>query len=343
MAKKKIENDNISELLGGINKNFIDDDDFLDIVQWNLRWFNASETERVKQIEQVLSTLNSDIFVFQEIDNGSLDGIAANLTASGKGTYKVHYGTTGGQQRVAVMWDMEWVRTKDDISELFGKNKVVTPSGKSVFPRLPLWSYFFCKSSVSNKRGFDFQLVGLHLKSQLDKGGTGEDDLQRSLAASKLADWLQTDANLVDADTILLGDWNEPPQAKAWEAFRKLEQKDGAKKDYVKFTEINDATNFSHLYYRNRNDVGSLLDLRVITSPFAEQMNKTGGTIHWLSLENLLASDASAGEVKKIINQIKNEITDHMPVLTRFGVRKETRHNQTASKKAPAKKKASGK
>ncbi len=317
MAKKKtIPNDNISALIGGVNPKFIDSNDFIDIVQWNLRWFNSYEPKRAKAIEQVLSVLNSDIFVFQEVAEGSLDGIAKSLSDTGKGNYEVKYGTSGGQQRVAVMWDVEWVRLKDDITELFGKNAVTTPSGKDVFPRLPLWCYFFCKSILTNTKGFDFQLVGLHLKSQLDKGGTGEDDLQRALSASKLSDWLLKEANNFDADTLLLGDWNEPPSAKAWEPFRQLEMQKA-----VRFTKINDETNFSHLYYRNRNDVGSLLDLRVATSPIASQMRKTGGSVHWLALDELLRSDANAGTVKKVISQIKEEITDHLPVLTRFRVK----------------------
>jgi hypothetical protein len=90
----------------------------------------------------------------------------------------------------------------------------------------------------------------------------------------------------------------------------------------VKVMEINnDETNFSHLYYRNRNDVGSLLDLREVTSPFGKEMNKKRGTIHWLALEYFLQSDEKAVTVKKIISEIENEITDHMPVLTRFGVK----------------------
>jgi len=315
--KKKIPNDNISQLIGGFNPKFIDSDDFIDIVQWNLRWFNSREPARAKKIEQVLSALNSDIFVFQEVADGSLDGIAKSLSDSGRGSYEVKYGTTGGQQRIAVMWDIEWVRLKDDVKELFGKNTVTTPSGKDVFPRLPLWSYFFCKSTANNKRGFDFQLVGLHLKSQMDQGGTGEDELQRTLSASKLSDWLVKDANNFDADTLLVGDWNEPPSAKAWSAFDALE-----KEKKVKFRKINDETNFSHLYYRNKNDVGSLLDLRVVTSPLAKEMNRTGGTIRWLALEDLLSSDANAGAIKKVIEEIKKEITDHMPVLTRFGEKK---------------------
>lgn len=315
MAKKKISNDTITELLGGIPQKFKDQDDYLDIVQWNLRWFNSMDKSREDKIRQVLSVLNSDIFVFQEIEEGSLDNIAQSLNDEKKGCYKTAYGKTGGQQRIALMWDMEWVRTKDDIIELFGKNGVTTPSGKDVFPRLPLWSYFFCKSTISNKRGFDFQLVGLHLKSQLDRGGKGEDKLQRMLSASKLSDWLIKEANNVDSDTILLGDWNEPPEADAWEAFRRLESD---KK--VEFMKINDSTNFSHLYYRNRNDIGSLLDLKVITSPFAKTMNQTHGAIHWMTIDDLLSGNKPANEVKKIVNEIKNEITDHMPVLTRFGV-----------------------
>ena len=313
--KIKIPNDNISALLGAIDKKFEDQEDFLDIVQWNLRWFNAMQKDREEKIKQVLSVLNSDIFVFQEIEEKSLDNIAKTLSDEGLGSYRTAYGTTGGQQRIAIMWDMEWVRSKDDIKELFGKNAVTIPSGKDVFPRLPLWSYFYCKSTVSNKRGFDFQLVGLHLKSQMDKSGIGEDELQRTLAAVKLSDWLMKDASNLDSDTILLGDWNEPPEAPAWESFRRLE-----KEKKVKFLKINDQSNFSHLYYRNRNNPGSLLDLKVITSPYAKELNKVGGTIRWLALDDLLKSNKAAGVVKKIINEIKKEITDHMPVLTRFGL-----------------------
>jgi endonuclease/exonuclease/phosphatase family metal-dependent hydrolase len=316
--KKKISNDHISELLGGIDKKYEDQDDFLDIVQWNLRWFNSMQKEREDKIVKVLRVLNSDIFVFQEIEEKSLDNIAKILSEEGLGSYKTAYGTTGGQQRVAVMWDMEWVRTKDEIKELFGKNSITTPSGKDVFPRLPLWSYFYCKSTISNKRGFDFQLVGLHLKSQLDRGGKGEDELQRTLSASKLSDWLTKEANNLDSDAIFLGDWNEPPEADAWEAFRRLERD-----KQVKFSKINDSSNFSHLYYRNRNNVGSLLDLKVVTTQFAKEMNKMGGPIHWIALDELLAKSSSAGEVKKVISQIKEEITDHVPVLTRFGFKKD--------------------
>lgn len=315
--KINIPNDNISKMIMDFNPEFIDTDDFLDIVQWNLRWFNDREKSRANKIEQVLSSLNSDVFVFQEVAEGSLDDIAKKLSDSGKGSYVVKYGLTGGQQRIAIMWDMEWIRAKDEVTELFGKRNVTTPSGKDVFPRLPLWGYFYCKSTISNKRGFDFQLVGLHLKSQMDRSGTGEAFLQRTLSASKLSDWLIRESNHFDSDTILLGDWNEPPYSKAWEAFDQLENE-----KRVKFKKINDATDFSHLYYKNRKEIGSLLDLKVVTSPFADEMNKkTQGVIHWLALEDLLSKDANVSAIKKVISEIKKEVTDHMPVLTRFGIK----------------------
>ncbi|HVN58856.1 MAG TPA: endonuclease/exonuclease/phosphatase family protein [Bacteroidales bacterium] len=318
MAKTpKIQNDNISDLLGGIDPKYYDQDDFLDIVQWNLRWFNSLDKSREMAIREVLKVLNSDIFVFQEIEDKSLDSIASYLTEQGVGNYRTAYGTTGGQQRIALMWDIEWVRTKDDIRELFGRNQVLTASGTDVFPRLPLWSYFYCKSTKSNKRGFDFQLVGLHLKSQMDRSGKGEAQAQRLKSAESLSGWLENDAVKVDADTIMLGDWNEDPMAAAWQSFRDLERKKKAL-----FSNINDSTHFSHLYYKNRSDVGSLLDLKVVTSPFATALNKVGGAIHWINLDELLESNASAKKVKEYINTVRTEVTDHLPVLTRFTLNK---------------------
>jgi exonuclease III len=310
-------NDNITKLIGKVLPQYHDTDDYIDIVQWNLRWFNSKEPKRVDAIYKVLAQLNSDIFVFQEVADGSVDGLAERLTKAGLGTYEAYYGSTGGQQRVAFMYDTEWVRRKDEVAELFGRDAVTTPRGKDVFPRLPLWGYFYCRSTRSNMRGFDFQLVGLHLKSQLDRGGLGEDELQRTLACGSLMNWLEKDADALDSDALLVGDWNEGPEAKAWASARLLE-----KRKRVKFSSINDASDFSHLYYRNRNDVGSRLDLRLATSELASQLNKantTDSAINWVTLDQLLGSTAQAKEVKALIKRIKDEVTDHLPVLTRFG------------------------
>jgi endonuclease/exonuclease/phosphatase family metal-dependent hydrolase len=313
-SRPSIPNDRISELLGDrLPKGFADSDRFLDIISWNLRWFNSKNKERAKKIYDVLAALNADVFVFQEIEKDSLNDICDQLNDAGLGSYRLHYGTTGRDQRLAFMYDFDWVRAKDDIQELFGKKAVVTPSGKDVFPRLPLWSYFYTRSVGAAFRGFDFQIVGLHLKSQLDRAGTGEDKLQRRLSSDKLADWLIKEASVLDSDVILIGDWNETPAAEEWQAFHRLE-----KKKIVAFQAVNDESEFSHLYYKNINNLGSRLDLAVVSSDGVKQMKSKPKPILWLTLEELLSGSASAGEVKKVITEIKKEVTDHLPLHNRF-------------------------
>ncbi len=77
------------------------------------------DPKRVSLITSILQELNADIVVFQEIEENSLDIVAQNLIDTGAGLYKVAYGTTGGDQRVAIMYDMEWVKASEDIKELF--------------------------------------------------------------------------------------------------------------------------------------------------------------------------------------------------------------------------------
>ncbi len=309
MATPPIENDNLSKaLIGKIPKQFKDNDEFLDIVSWNLRWFNEQDSKRVKRITEILGALNSDIFIFQEVRKDSLDKVAEDLAEAKAGYYKVSYGTTGGDQRVAILYDTDWIKSKDDIKELFGKGNVRTGEGKDAFPRLPLWGYFACKSVHPDKRGFDFQIVGLHLKSQL---GGGES--QRRLACEKLAFWLERESILTDADSILMGDWNKEPDADEWSVMKKLE-KDGI----VRFKKINDSSDFSHLYYKNKSHIGSKLDIAVVSRDASKKLYSNVKTIRWLTIDELLAKNPKASEIKKFLKEIKEKISDHMPIFTRY-------------------------
>jgi endonuclease/exonuclease/phosphatase family metal-dependent hydrolase len=318
MAKKKpatIANDNLSKslknLIGDISSHYKGSDEFVDIISWNLRWFNHREKERLKNITQILGFLNADIFVFQEVQEGSLEEVVTALEKSGAGYYNVIYGSTGGGQRIAYMYDTEWVRTKDDVSELFGKGVVKTGDNKEVFPRLPLYSYFLAKSSNASKSGFSFQMLGVHLKSQMGDGSS-----QRRIAAEKLAHWLEKEANDVDADTIIMGDWNKAPNDNDWAALHKLESE---KK--VKFKSINDASDFSHLYYQNKTDIGSRLDIALVTSSASKQMiGKRTEVANWLTVNDIVktASTKTAAEINTTLNNIKDNISDHMPLLSRY-------------------------
>lgn len=313
--KVVIPNDNISKslekIIGQLPSQFVDSDEFLDIISWNLRWFNEKEPDRVKNITEILGVLNADVFVFEEIRYGSLDGIADELTKQGKGVYEVQYGTTGGDQRIAIMYDSQWIRAKDDIVELFGKGAVKTGDNKDAFPRLPFKGYFLAKSPDASKTGFSFQLVGVHLKSQMGDGGS-----QRRTAAEKLCWWLQKEADEVDADTIIIGDWNKGPDDTDWKAVHKMER-DGD----VLFKKINDTSDFSHLYYKNKTDFGSRLDIALVSTDAGENLaDKKTEVIKWVTIDELIqsASDKKVTEIKAIIDDIKTNISDHMPLFTRY-------------------------
>lgn len=143
-------------------------DEFLDVVSWNIRWFDHKDPKRVAAILKVLDTINADIFVL--VEDGALDEVANELAARDSGFYSVAYWTTGAQQRVVHIWDRDWVRLKKPVEELFDSNRKVTAGDgrkREVFPRLSFYGYFECLSSVPSTEGFTFELVGVHLKSQM--------------------------------------------------------------------------------------------------------------------------------------------------------------------------------
>lgn len=295
-------NDNISRLLN--RGDFVPDDlqgndRFLDIITWNIKFFNNRDPQRVENIKSIMQELNADIFVLQEIESGSLDLIADTLTASGAGLYKTAYGTTGGDQRVAFMYDTEWVKSSMNVEELFAsENLTVSEDGaeKPVFPRLPLYSAFV---AYREEKPFDFDLVGVHLKSQ--RGGGQK---QRTAAAEHLAKWIKNERN--DEDVIIAGDWNAPPERKEWEALRQLE-----KKREIKFVGFNPTDSHQEASYLSVGNRRSRLDLIVVSESVPEaDTQPTSAVVNW----NLLLERNNRQTLQELIDNI----SDHLPVLARF-------------------------
>jgi len=304
------DNDNISLGLDDlVPAEYQGTDQFLDIVTWNIRYFHDMDKTRVDRIVSVLAALNADIIVLQEIRNKSLDIVAEKLSEIGAGNYEVNYGTTGGNQRVAIMHDLDWVRSKDDIREIYSKGEI-TADGKDAFPRLPLLGMFTTVSSdpTGASQPFDFQLLGLHLKSQRG-GGSG----QRRAAARALRNWLEDEAPAIDADVIMLGDWNASPDDADWGSIHELETQNKAK-----FQSVNDKTAISHLMYKNKQDIGSRLDLSAISMAAFDELQKPPSPVRWKSLDDLLAANPKAKEIQEYIKQIRLKISDHLPVVVRF-------------------------
>ena len=291
-------NDHLSQYLKDFVPDEIEGDDrFLDLITWNIKFFNNREPQRVETIISILRELNADLFVFQEIELGSLDDVASELTQSGAGLYKVAYGTTGGDLRVAFMYDMEWVKASMNISELFIENPTVQVSGrqKPVFPRLPLRSTFV---AYPEEQPFDFHLVGVHLKSQ--RGGG---QIQRAEAAKLLAEWVTTQTT--DEDVIIAGDWNAPTDRPEWEPIRELEAE-----GLLKFQGWNlaDEREASYLFADGQR---SRIDLIVVTETIDPPQQTEATVLNWNAL---LKSNNALSIVKETIDTI----SDHLSVLTRF-------------------------
>lgn len=304
---------------------FRDTDKFIDVVSWNIRWFDHQDPDRVKAITEIMGALNSDIFVLTEIaEDGALDEVVAGLGKKKAGHYSVHYGTTGGQQRVALVWDRDWIRAKESIVELFAdeQNLVIAEDGRkaSIFPRLPLWGYFEALPTEpsSTNDGFTFELVGVHLKSQMPPKGVAGISRggirQRTKAAKRLAKWIASAGEHYDEDVIVIGDWNAKPSEKEWDALRKLERD-----RQIVFEEINPEGEITHLARFNRSGGGgSKLDLHVISTAAdaAAVPDKRGVVIKWSLFDHLDVLDSTARQ--KLFKTFTHFISDHLPVLSRF-------------------------
>lgn len=330
------ENDHLSAALADIvPESQRGTDRYLDVVQWNIEWFGARKSEEKDKVRkgliyQILAALNADLFVFQEVAGpssdgrypGSLDDIAEALTASGAGNYAVYYTKAGGEQRVAMMYDRDWVRAKADVEELFPRNTHRTPDGKDAFAnRTPLYGYFTARSvgeanpnapgGMTRGAKFDFQALGVHLKAM------GEGAPQRLASAKVLADWLKKTAPLMDSDAMILGDWNAAPDDDCWAPIHAMEGNGG-----VHFRQINDPSDFSYLWLANRQDkYVSRIDLTAMTLSSAQNVvGKAAEVIRWKPIEEVIAKagDLTATEVRRVMEKLKEQVSDHLPTVSRF-------------------------
>jgi endonuclease/exonuclease/phosphatase family metal-dependent hydrolase len=330
------DNDNLATALRDlVPDQFRDTDQYLNIVQWNLEWFGATRSRtwdrvRTDTILEVLRALNADLFVFQEVKGpsgdgrypGALDQLADDLTASGAGDYAVFYTEAGGEQRVAMMWDRDWIRAKGEVTDLFKRGEYKTERGKDAFAgRTPLHGHFTVRGSYDDALGtssrFDFQVLGVHLKAMEDGGP------QRLRSAEVLAEWLTDVAPQVDADVLVMGDWNAPPDAECWKPFHDMDGDPDNPKTKVVFRAINDPSDFSYLWLRNRTTkYVSRIDLHAVSLCSADEIvpEFAGKAVRWRPIEDAIARAGNLRdrEVRDVMQRIKEHVSDHLPVVTRF-------------------------
>jgi endonuclease/exonuclease/phosphatase family metal-dependent hydrolase len=316
--------DHISRLLDAqklVPDEYRGTDEFLDVVSWNIRWFDHKDPKRVAAILKVLDTINADVFVLVEIaEDGALKEIADKLAERDAGYYTVAYGTSGAQQRVVLMWDRDWVRLKQPVRELFDSNlKVTAEDGRKrgVFPRLPLYGYFEGLSSVPGTEGFTFELVGVHLKSQMPPMGFGGGRFgvkQREKAAETIGAWLQNENEHSDQDILVVGDFNASPGTEEWQPLRELEERGD-----IEFEDINPAEEVTHIARLNKSGpAGTRLDMHLITKE-ADALalpDQKAVVIQWSLFKHL--DELSAADRAVLNKAMKTNFSDHLPCVTRF-------------------------
>jgi endonuclease/exonuclease/phosphatase family metal-dependent hydrolase len=319
-------NDNLSAALSDLVPEWARDTDrFINVVQWNIEWFGAAKSaakdrKRHGLVVRILSALNADLFVFQEVAGpsrdgrypGVLDSIAATLTRRGLGDYRVEYTQAGGEQRVAMMWDRDFLRAKDEVADLFPRGTHTIPNGKDAFAgRTPLYGFFETRTSAPGDR-FDFQTLGVHLKAM------GDGAPQRKKSAEVLSRWMTGPGSQIDADIVILGDFNAPPSdAASWAPFHALENANPS----VKFREINDESDFSYLWLANQSSrFVSRIDLSVVALSGEFVPQTLARPIRWKPLEEAIAraGNLQAPAVRQLMRELKERISDHLPTISQF-------------------------
>lgn len=323
-------NDNLSQAIDDlVPEKYRGTDRYLDVVQWNIEWFGAAKSrqkdkQRRDLILQILGALNGDLFIFQEVAGpskdgrypGVLDSIADELTQEDFGEYVVAYTRAGGEQRVAMMWDRDFLRAKTDVEELFSRGTYSMPDGSDPFAtRTPLHGYFSARLPEAGGGGtadaFDFQVLGVHLKAM----GSGHP--QRLESAKILARWLTDEAPKMDTDTLIMGDWNAGPDSSCWKPFHDLENQ-----GKVGFRKINDPSDYSYLWLDNKQDKFlSRIDLTLASvASMTQVVGDAAHVIKWKPIEEALAiaGNYKDAEVIKVLKQAKETISDHLPTVTRF-------------------------
>jgi hypothetical protein len=335
------DNDNLSDALADlVPLEHRGTDQYLDVVQWNIEWFGAQKSvakdkRRLALVIDTLEALNADLFIFQEIAGptsdgrypGALDVVAEELTNRGAGHYVVFYTRAGGEQRVAMMWDRDWLRAKGDVEELFkrGTHTFGTPPVDAFAGRTPLYGHFTARIPIEDADSDDpysggpdkleFQALGVHLKAM------GDGFPQRERSAEILADWMIKEALPVGSDVMIMGDFNAPPSdTKSWKPFHALENAGDAA-----FRSINDESDFSYLWLANQSSrFLSRIDLSVVSMSAVARADKLAKPIRWKPIEETLAQagDLKAPAVRAVLREIKESLSDHLPCVSRFYFKK---------------------
>lgn len=160
-------------------------DETLEVVTWNLEFFPLEDQVTIDEVEEVIEALKPDVVALQEINQTSKFQELDNALENYSGFFK----DVSGSLELAYLFRNSTISNIADLS-------TPLPADSYSFPRPPV----FVSLDFNNER---FTLINLHLKCC---GGSGNKE-RRTAASNQLKSYI--DAELSDANVIVLGDFNE--------------------------------------------------------------------------------------------------------------------------------------
>ena len=181
---------------------------YADIGFWNIEHFNDRINDRrVATIADVVTRLSLDAFGLTEVESGALGRLVRMLERAGD-SYGFVYHNTPGRQDIAVLYDRDTTVAEkmDDIYDRHADRLAArTPSGKTAFPREPLFARCIVQERVEDEP-VEFVMVVLHLKAYVSDPPSRE---RRALAAEMLAEIVADIREATELPVIIGGDYNE--------------------------------------------------------------------------------------------------------------------------------------
>ncbi len=260
------------------------EEETLEIVTWNIENFPLAGQTTVREVQQIIESLDVDLFAVQEVS----DTVAFRQLLRGLEEYEGLYSNDDyGEwyQKTGVIYK-EGLISIENVGQIFTNDSYA-------FPRPPLQMTVVAQN---DGKMFDFRLIVIHLKA----GADSVDLRRRREAAQKLKEYIDSQvASSAEKDFVVAGDWNDriddPPDENAFTVF------------------IEDSLNYRFLTSPLTKDphltsyprYSSLIDHILISRDAFDEY--TGGKTTTLRLDD------------EIFNYLQ-QVSDHRPVMAKFPV-----------------------
>lgn len=181
----------------------------LDFLSWNLRHAGVEPFGESGPLGLGLAALRPAVALLQECPRRVLPSQFVVEGPDGARTYRTVYGLGGGDQRLAMVYDLGQARLKRRAIEILDGTL-----------RRPALSAAFALLAEGQIEPMDLHLVNVHL---LSRGG--DNQVARLAEAQALADWIEQAAPEAKLDLVVGGDWNGPANDEMLEPLTGLERR----------------------------------------------------------------------------------------------------------------------